>query len=63
MGRCHERRRLLMARDHKFYSRSPYRLDDIEILFARNAEDPVHPLVLQGLNEQIRGFFIRRPFI
>jgi hypothetical protein len=46
-----------MARDHKLYARSPYRLDHIEILFARNAEDPVHSLVLQGLNEQIRGLF------
>jgi hypothetical protein len=40
-----------MARDHKLNARSPYRLDDIKILFAGDPEYSVHAFVFQGPNE------------
>jgi hypothetical protein len=52
----HERGGLLMARHNQLDARPAKRLDDIEILFAGHAEDPLDAFVLQGRDQQVRTF-------
>ena len=56
MGRRHESRRLLVPRQDQLDLRLPQRLDDVEVLFAGNAEDAVDAFVLERCYQQIRTF-------
>src|SRR5580704_5528057 len=55
--RCrHEGSRLLVPGHDQLDSGAAQRFDDVEVLFARNAEDLLDTLILQGGNEQVRAF-------
>ena len=54
VGRRHERRRLLVPRQHQLDRGVAQRLDDVEILLARHAEDALDALVLQRRDQQVR---------
>src|SRR5260370_28390087 len=49
----HESSRLFMARHHQLDLRAAERFEDIEIFFSGNAEDPLHPFVLECRYQQI----------
>ena len=54
MGRRHECRGLLVSRHHQLDAGFAKRLDDVEILLARHAEDPLDALVLERRHQQVR---------
>jgi hypothetical protein len=47
VSRRHEGGRLLVPGQHQLDLRAPQRLDDVEVLFARHAEDAANAFVLQ----------------
>jgi hypothetical protein len=53
MGRCHETRCLLVARQHELDARLPQRFEDIEILFAGHSEYSTDALIRERGDEQI----------
>jgi hypothetical protein len=53
VSRRHEGRRLLVPRQDQLDLGGSERLDDVEVLLARNPEDAVDPLVLQGGHKQV----------
>ena len=62
VGRRHERGGLFMAGQDELDARLPQRLDNVEVLLARNAEDVFDALVLQGSDKQVRSLgHQRRP--
>ena len=56
MGRRHEGRRLLVPRQDQLDARGPQRLQDVEVLLARHAEDAIDALVLERGDKQVRPF-------
>ena len=54
VGGGHERRRLLVARQHELDRGRPQGLDHVEVLLARHPEDPVDALVLERRHQQVR---------
>ena len=54
VGGGHEGGGLLVAGEDELDRGGAQRLDDVEVLLARHAEDAVHPLVLQCRDQQIR---------
>ena len=59
VGGGHERRRLLVARDNELDVRRAERLEEIEVLLARQAEDVLDALLFQLSDEQVRCFHER----
>ena len=55
VGRRHEPGRLLVPGQHELDLRASERLDDVEVLLARNPENAVDALVLQRRDEQVRS--------
>jgi hypothetical protein len=53
MGRRHEGRCLLVARQDELDTGSPQRLNDIEVFLARDAEDMLDALVLKRCYKQV----------
>jgi hypothetical protein len=53
VGRGHERGGLLVSRQDQLDARAAQRLHDVEVFFAGDGEDPIDPLVLERLDEQI----------
>jgi hypothetical protein len=53
MGGGHEGGGLLMASQDELDRRFADGFDDIEILFARDAEDAIDALILEGGNKQV----------
>ena len=45
-----------MAGQHQFDPWTAQRFDDVQVLFAGNAEDPLDTLVLQCRDEQVGAF-------
>ena len=58
----HERRALLVAHRDELDGRIAERLDDFEILFARDAEDVLDAFAFQAFDEDLRGIHKHRPF-
>ena len=58
VSRGHEGRCLFVPCDHEFDRRLAKRLDDVEVLLAGHAENPLDALVFQRGDEQIRPFVI-----
>jgi hypothetical protein len=56
VGRRHEPGRLLVPGQHELDLRASERLDDVEVLLARNSEDAVDPLAFQRRDEKIGAF-------
>ena len=56
IGRGHEGGRLFVPGQHELDFRLPQGLDDIEVLFPGNAEDPFNALVFQGSYQKIGAF-------
>jgi hypothetical protein len=46
---------LLVPRQHELDPRAPQRFDDVEVLLARHAEDPLDTLILQRSDQQVRS--------
>ncbi len=55
VGRGHERGRLLVPGQDELDSGGAQRLDDIEILFAGDAEDALNTLIFQRRNQKVRA--------
>ena len=55
-GRGHEAGGLLVARDDQSDARRAQRLEEIEVLLARETEDVGHALRREGLHEKVRSF-------
>ena len=55
VGRGHEAGRLLVTCDHQLDLRMAQRLDDVEVLLARDAEDAFDAFVLECRDEQVRS--------
>ena len=51
--RRHERRRLLVPREHELDARIAQGLDDVEIFLAGHPEDVLDALVLQRCHQQV----------
>ena len=51
----HEAGRLLVPRQDQLDPRGAQRLHDVEIFLAGDAENPIHALVLQGGDEEVRA--------
>ncbi len=61
--RRHERRRLLVAGQHQPDLRTAQGFDDVEILFARDAEDLLDALVLERRDEELGAVQLHAPQI
>ena len=55
VGRRHERRRLLVAGQDQLDRRAAQRFDDVEVLLAGHAENPLDALVLERGDQQVRA--------
>ena len=56
VGGGHERGGLLMAGQHELDRGLANRLDHVEVLFPRNAKNPIDAFILEGGDQQIRTF-------
>jgi hypothetical protein len=56
VGRRHESRRLLVPGQDELDLRLPQRFDDIEVLLARNPEDPLDAFILQRGDKEVGAF-------
>jgi hypothetical protein len=53
---CHEAGRLLVAGDDEPDARGAQGLDEVQVFFARHAEDVLYPLILEAPDEEITRF-------
>ena len=63
MRRRHERRGLLVTRQHELDRGAAQRLDHVEILFAGNTEDAPHALILERGDQEFCAVHRTRSFL